>query len=139
MDYNLPSTADRLFLINLKDGSVEKHKVSHGVNSSGKGPLRNYAVKYTNQPSTNTSSHGAFLTGESYHGTFGYSLRVDGQQQGINSNARKRAIVIHPFDKVTKSKAEDTWGCFGLSRSVSKSIINKTKNGSVWYTEPYKG
>ena len=138
VDYNLPSTVPRLFLINLKDGSVEKHMVSHGKNSSGKGALRNYAVKYTNEPATNTSSHGAFLTGETYHGTFGYSLRIDGQQT-VNSNARKRAIVIHPFDKVTSSKAGDTWGCFGLSRNVSKSIINKTKNGSVWYAEPYKG
>lgn len=137
VDYNLPSNKPRLFLINLKDGSVESHMVSHGEKSSGKGHLRKYATEYSNTNGTNKSSHGGYLTGETYNGRFGYSLRIDGQQSGKNSNARGRNIVIHPFDYVTSTNAGDTKGCFGLNRRKSDEIINKTKNGSVWYVEPY--
>lgn len=136
VDYNLPSTQPRLFLINLKNGSVEKHMVSHGVNSSGYGENVKYALQYSNGIGDNTSSKGAYLTGETYSGRFNGSMRLDGQQS-YNSNARKRNIVVHPFKHVTSSIAGLTEGCFGLSPKESEKIINKTKNGSVWYVEPY--
>lgn len=141
VDYSKPSDEPRLFLINLKTGSVEKHLVSHGINSSGTGSQSKYAVKYSNTPESKTSSYGPFLTGEDYVGRFGYSLRIDGQSPGINSNARKRAIVIHPWNTQAPpngGRPQETWGCFGLDPTVSEDVIGKMRNGGLWYVEPYQ-
>src|SRR5690606_38485561 len=97
------------------------------------------AMRFSNTNGTRQSSYGAMLTGEPYIGRFGYSLRVDGQERGVNTNVRSRAIVIHPWSvRQTRDPkvARDSWGCFGLDPDVSTRIVNKTKNGSLWYVEP---
>ncbi len=45
---------------------------------------------------------GFYVTGEIYNGQHGRSLRLDGMDEGFNSNARKRAIVVHGASYVSQ-------------------------------------
>jgi hypothetical protein len=62
--------------------------------------------------------------------------------QGVNDNARSRAIVVHPWNVNEKKRppvVEDTWGCFGVAPGVAPGLIENMKNGGLWYVEPYGG
>jgi hypothetical protein len=140
VDYTKPSDQPRLFVVNLKNGLVVKHLVAHGMNSSGKD--KRYAVKYSNAEGSKQSSHGAFVTGESYYGKYGRSLRLQGKIKGVNDKASSRAIVVHPWnvnDKKRPPVVEETWGCFGVAPGVAPGLIEQMKNGGLWYVEPYGG
>ncbi|MBX9704958.1 MAG: murein L,D-transpeptidase catalytic domain family protein, partial [Gammaproteobacteria bacterium] len=56
---------------------------------------------------------------------------------GFNSNAYKRGVVMHTAWHISDRYAlmygriGNTWGCFGLSKSVSQNIIDKINTGSV--------
>ena len=59
-------------------------------------------------------------------------MRLDGLSS-TNSNARKRAIVVHPATYVSDSasRAGRSWGCPALDPKVSKSVIDRIKGGSL--------
>ncbi|WP_323896692.1 murein L,D-transpeptidase catalytic domain family protein [Aeromonas allosaccharophila] len=108
--------------------------VSHGRNS---GELA--AERFSNQLNSRQSSLGVYRTAETYLGKHGYSLRLDGLSPGKNSNARKRAIVVHgatyaspthlrKYDKLGRS-----WGCPALPKEQARAIIDTIKGGSVIY------
>ena len=44
---------------------------------------------------------GFMRTAETYNGDNGYSMRLDGMENGFNNNARPRAIVMHGSDYVS--------------------------------------
>ena len=99
--------------------------VSHGVNT---GNLN--ATKFSNRVNSKKSSLGFFLTNETYFGSNGYSLRLDGLEPGINNNARKRTIVIHgakyanpDFIKKT-GRLGRSWGCPALPLGLNKEILD---------------
>lgn len=85
------------------------------------------------------SSLGVYRTAETYQGKHGYSLRLDGLSPGKNSNARKRAIVVHGADYASPrhlqkfDKLGRSWGCPALPREQSRAIIDTIKGGSVIY------
>ncbi len=94
IDFSKPSTEKRLFVFDIQNMKVlYQTYVAHGVNS---GTL--YAKRFSNKPGSNMSSLGFYITGETYIGQHGYSLRLDGLETGINNNANKRAIVMHSAD-----------------------------------------
>jgi hypothetical protein len=74
---------------------VLRDLVAHGSNSG-----ENFATQFSNREGSYQSSLGLFRTQESYEGTHGYSLRMDGLEPGFNDLARDRAIVIHAADYV---------------------------------------
>jgi hypothetical protein len=68
-------------------------------------------------------------TAETYKGSFGYSMKVDGLEKR-NSNVRKRAIIFH------NSEVQSTpwsWGCFSMPERDCKEVIELTKKGSLIY------
>lgn len=79
------------------------------------------------------SSLGVYRTAETYQGKHGYSLRLDGLSPGKNSNARKRAIVVHGADYASPrhlqkyDKLGRSWGCPALPREQSRAIIDIIK------------
>ena len=85
---------------------------------------------------TNMSSLGVYRTAEPYESSkFGHSLRVDGLST-TNSNVRSRAIVIHPAWYVWESDTiapGRTYGCLGVSKSVSSKLIDQIQKGSMIY------
>ena len=56
-----------------------------------------WATKFSNTNDSHQSSLGLMRTGETYYGSYGYSLRLDGLEDGYNDAVRSRAIVIHPW------------------------------------------
>ena len=52
------------------------------------------ALSFSNEKGTLKSSLGLFITAETYYGRHGYSLKLDGLEEGVNDKARERLIVL---------------------------------------------
>ena len=132
VDFSKHSGKDRLFVVNLTTGAVQPHVVAHG---SGSDPGNTgFATKFSNVNNSNESSLGYYITGETYDGKHGNSMRLDGVSP-TNSNARSRAVVMHGADYVSegRSKQGRSWGCLALPTSDKDAVIAKLKGGSVIY------
>jgi hypothetical protein len=135
IDYSLPSTQKRLWIIDLRQQKILLHTVvAHGRNS---GAL--LAEKFSNRPESYQSSLGFFQTGEAYQGKHGYSLRLDGLEAGINDQARARAIVIHGADyaketvAATAGRLGRSLGCPAVPPDLSTPLIKLIKEGSLLF------
>ena len=135
IDYSLPSTQKRLWIIDLTQQKILLHTVvAHGRNS---GAL--LAEKFSNRPESYQSSLGFFQTGEAYQGKHGYSLRLDGLEVGINDKARSRAIVIHGADyaketvAATAGRLGRSLGCPAVPPDLSTPLIKLIKEGSLLF------
>ncbi len=134
-DFSLPSSAKRLFVIDLsKVELVFNTYVAHGVNSG-----KSIAKNFSNKPESNKSSLGFYETSNTYIGGHGYSLRIDGLEKGINDNANRRNIVIHGAAYVSEKLIQSqgyigrSWGCPALSEKLSRPIIDKIKDGTCLF------
>jgi len=134
-DFSQPSRNKRLYIIDLKNEKLLFHTlVAHGKNSG-----LDKTVSYSNQHSSLQSSPGFFVTDDTYQGSNGYSLRLDGMERGINDNARERAIVMHGADYVSQAFVNArgfigrSWGCPAVSQKEAKPIINTLKGGSCLF------
>jgi hypothetical protein len=135
IDFSLPSTEKRLWIIDLTTREILLNTVvAHGRNS---GNLM--AEKFSNQPESYQSSLGFYKTAETYQGKHGYSLRLDGLENGFNDQARSRAIVIHGADYAREEFAKSTGrlgrslGCPALPPELSAKVIDLIKEGSLLF------
>jgi hypothetical protein len=129
IDFTKPSTEKRFYTIDFDASKIKYHTyVAHGRNTG-----ENMAKKFSNVPHSNQSSLGFYVTGETYVGSKGYSLKLDGQEN-YNSNLRKRAVVIHAAPYVSEEwirkygRLGRSQGCPALPNHISKSVINTIKN-----------
>ena len=135
LDFSLPSGKKRFFVIDLATGEL----VFNTYAAHGKKSGTTTATKFSNKPNSNQSSLGFFITGETYNGKHGCSLRLDGKEKGINDNAMSRGIVMHSASYVDESIIARqgfigrSQGCPALPGNVSKSVIEKIKNGSCLF------
>ncbi|MBN2637421.1 MAG: murein L,D-transpeptidase catalytic domain family protein [Prolixibacteraceae bacterium] len=143
IDFSLPSDQERLWVLDLVEAKVLFHcLVSHGRNSG-----EVMAKNFSNSPGSYTSSPGFYTTGETYIGKHGFSLRLDGVENGINDKARERAIVIHGADYVSSEfikkygRLGRSLGCPAVPEELSKEIIETIKDGTCLFvyapTETY--
>lgn len=135
IDFSLPSTEKRLWVIDPAKGLILYHSVvAHGRNS---GEL--LAKTFSNQPESFQSSLGFYKTSETYQGKHGYSLRLDGLEKGFNDQARNRAIVIHGADYAKEEFAKTTGrlgrslGCPALPPELAAKVIDLIKDGSLLF------
>jgi hypothetical protein len=133
IDFTKPSTEKRFYTIDLDKKSVVYHSlVAHGRNTG-----ENIAKHFSNKANSNQSSLGFYVTGESYVGSKGYSLRLDGQEKKYNGNMRNRAVVIHAADYVNESwirkygRIGRSQGCPALPNDINKAVIDLIKNKTV--------
>ena len=144
IDYSLPSYEERLWVIDMKTMTVLFEEiVAHGMGSPrGSGGDMETAKDFSNLHGSKKSSLGLFVTAETYHGRHGYTLRLDGLEEGVNDNARERLIVIHGAHYVTGNRADDhlvgrSWGCPVVRPEISREIIDAIKGGSaLWIYYP---
>lgn len=134
IDYTLASSEKRLWVIDLRQGKILYNSlVAHGKNSGHSC----YARCFSNRNGSLMSCLGVFMTGDTYFGKDGYSLRLQGLERGINDNARKRCIVMHGSPYVSERIAAETgkvgcsWGCPAVEAHLAKPIINTIKGGSL--------
>ncbi|WP_140938234.1 murein L,D-transpeptidase catalytic domain family protein [Sphingobacterium lumbrici] len=135
IDFTLPSTDKRMYVIDLKNKKLLYHSiVSHGRNSG-----ENYAKAFSNKHGSYQSSLGFFVTENTYQGGNGYSLVINGLERGINDQAKPRAVVIHGADYCSNAVIASTgrlgrsYGCPALPREVTKPIINTIKEGTMLF------
>ncbi len=134
-DFSLPSSQKRLFVVDLQNNKLLFFTyVSHGRNSG-----KVMATDFSNAPESNKSSLGFYVTGNTYIGKHGYSLRLLGEEKGINDNANSRAIVMHSAAYVSEATVRmqgfigRSLGCPALPETLYKPIIEKVKNGSCLF------
>lgn len=135
IDYSLPSTQPRLWVLDLERGRVLFHElVAHGAESGD-----NYAVRFSNNEGSRQTSLGLFLTGSTYEGGNGYSLRLRGLDPGLNDRAEERAIVMHgawyvSADQIRRfGRLGRSWGCPALAKSIAPRVIDRIKNGTFLF------
>ncbi len=135
VDFTLPSNEKRLWIFDMKtDRLLFYTYVAHGTNS---GQL--YATHFSNRVNSLQSSFGVIVTGKTYYGNNGYSLRLHGLEKGINDNIFRRLIVIHSAQYVSAAYIEkngmagNTWGCFAIADELIKPVINTIKGGSLLF------
>ena len=133
IDFNKSSKEERLFIIDLqKRIIIHESLVAHGKNSGWDIPK-----SFSNAANSHQSSLGFYVTGETYMGKHGLSLKLDGLEKGINDNARKRHIVIHSADYVSDSfihqvgRLGRSFGCPSLPSENYNEIIDLIKERSV--------
>jgi len=135
IDFSQPSSNKRLYVLDMKNHSLLFNSlVAHGKNSG-----KREAVSFSNKPSSYKSSPGFYVTGDTYTGSNGFSLRLNGIESGINDKALARGIVIHGANYVSESFIAGrgyigrSEGCPAVPLKYAKDIINTMKGGACLY------
>jgi hypothetical protein len=135
-DMTKNSLLKRLFILNLRDGSVDTTFVAHGINSESSLGM---ATKFSNRIDSLKTSLGFYLTEEdTFIGKNGESLRLDGLST-TNSNAHERAILIHSAKYVSEDYIKDhgavgnSEGCLAVPVELIESILLKLKGKALVY------
>lgn len=133
IDYSLPSSKQRMWVFDMShERLLYNTYVAHGQNSGMNTPSH-----FSNNPSSKQTSLGTFVTKDTYMGSNGYSLNLQGLEKGFNDNAYNRRVVIHGAwyvepDYIRKSgRAGRSWGCPSIAKTLAKPVINTIKGGSV--------
>lgn len=136
IDYSRPSVEPRLWVFDLGSGRLLfRELVAHGKNTG-----ENLATHFSDDMNSQQSSLGLFVTDDTYLGSNGYSLRLDGLEPGFNAHARARAIVMHGAPYVNSGFAAAqgrlgrSWGCPALREAVARQIIDTIRGGGVIFS-----
>lgn len=134
-DFNLSANKKRLWVIDLKSEKILYHSlVSHGKNTG-----EEYASQFSNKINSYQSSLGFYKTGQTYEGGNGYSLKLIGLDEGYNSNALERAIVMHGADYCSQDfiqaneRLGRSFGCPAIPRAIAIPLINQIKEEQCLY------
>ena len=135
IDYSLPSTAKRMWVFDLSTRTLLFHEmVAHGRNSG-----EDMTVSFSNEEGSLMTSLGAFVTGTTYTGKNGYSLRLRGMDPGLNDRAEARTIVMHGAPYVSEEfvhrvgRIGRSWGCPAVRTEIAQDLIDHLKDGTLLY------
>lgn len=135
IDLSQSSNRKRLYIIDLdKQQVIFQTYVAHGRNSG-----EEFAHTFSNQPSSFMTSLGFYSTGDLYTGEHGLSLRLFGEEAGINNKAYERAIVMHGADYVKEDFIKQhgrlgrSQGCPAVPAEQSDAIVNLLKSGTCLF------
>ena len=135
IDYSLPSTEKRLWVLDLDRSQLLFHElVAHGRRSG-----ENEARAFSNMVGSHQSSLGVFRTGADYAGEHGVSLHLEGLEPGINDRAEERAIVLHGASYVSEQFVERfgrigrSFGCPVVRSAIADSLIHTIRGGTLLF------
>ncbi|MBO2012413.1 murein L,D-transpeptidase catalytic domain family protein [Hymenobacter negativus] len=135
VDFDLPSTEKRLWVLDLAKNEILFHTlVAHGHNSG-----ENEATNFSNTDQSNMSSLGFYATGSEYEGKHGHSLRLEGLDEGFNTNAAARSVVMHGADYVSEDFIKQngrlgrSLGCPALPLDQYAQIIDAVNGGTCLF------
>lgn len=137
VDFAAHSREPRFHLVDVAAGRIEKSwLVAHG---SGSDPAATGMLqRFSNQPGSNASSRGAYLTAQTYYGNHGRSQRMVGLDPD-NDQALERAIVIHgasyvdPALVATQGRIGRSQGCFAVEQCEIAEVIERLGQGRMIY------
>ncbi len=134
-DLSQSSNNKRLYILDLADNKVLLTSyVAHG-----KGSGMEYATRFSNRANSHQTSLGFYITGSTYYGEHGLSLKLKGLDIGFNDHATGRNIVIHGASYVGSEHLEEnkfmgrSYGCPAVPEEQSAEIINMIKDGSCLF------
>lgn len=136
IDYSRPSVEPRLWVFDMKTGALlYQELVAHGRNTG-----ENMSVSFSDTMDSRQSSIGLFVTDDTYVGSNGYSLRLDGLEPGFNGSARDRAIVMHGAPYVSaeiaarQGRLGRSWGCPAVREAVAQKLLDTVRGGGVVFS-----
>ena len=113
---------------------IRAHHVAHGKGSSDPfNPAK--AIKFGNKIGSGMSSVGPAVTGNTYFGVYGRSLRLHGLSD-TNSNMLVRAVVLHKSNYVTDAFINQygycgrSLGCLSVDPAIKDGLIDLVGNGT---------
>ncbi|MBD2723288.1 murein L,D-transpeptidase catalytic domain family protein [Hymenobacter armeniacus] len=135
VDFDLPSTEKRLWVLDLAKNDILFHTlVAHGHNSG-----ENEATNFSNTDQSNMSSLGFYATSGEYVGKHGRSLKLEGLDEGFNTNAEARSVVMHGADYVSEEFIKQngrlgrSLGCPALPMELKDQIIETVTGGTCLF------
>ncbi len=139
IDFSQPSTAQRLWTVDMVSGALLfRGRVSHGSGSNSPSDPA-MASSFSNTSGSLQTSLGLSRTAETYDGSNGYSLRLDGLEDE-NDAMRDRAIVMHGAAYAEDEFVDDNGylgrssGCPAVAMSRSEELIDLVKEGSLLFS-----
>jgi hypothetical protein len=137
VDFTLPSSEPRFHLVDVASGQIQRSwLVAHG---SGSDPAATGMLhRFSNEPGSNASSRGAYLTANAYFGKHGRSQRLVGLDP-TNDLALDRAIVIHGADYVDRAmiaargRIGRSQGCFAFEPGEVATVMDLLGEGRMIY------
>jgi len=148
-DLNKNAEFSRMFVIDMETKKIKAYYSAHGIGGK-KGVGKNgfkQSEYYSNESGSYATPRGMFLTGNTYTGKYGHSMRLHGLQKGINDNSYLRAIVMHGFRNMSPVVASSddlnpkdnlnrktsgfpalSKGCTMLEPRRAKEVINMIKS-----------
>ncbi|MRX68347.1 L,D-transpeptidase catalytic domain [Flavobacterium resistens] len=117
VDMKIKSGKNRFFVYDLENNKI----IDEGLVAHGSGSETGIAgnLKFSNEPNSNATSLGRYAIGKSYKGMFGKSYKLNGLDQS-NSNALKRAVVLHSYSAVPDVEQE-----YYISRSRGCPMVSE--------------
>lgn len=132
VDMQIKSGKYRFFVYDLVKGEI----IDQGLVAHGSGSETNIRgdLKFSNEPNSRSTSLGRYSVGRSYKGMFGKAYKLAGLDE-TNSNAEKRAIVLHSYSAVPSEQQDyyitNSQGCPMISEDFFKrleKIIDASKS-----------
>lgn len=135
-DMSQPSTAKRLYLIDLEKKELVLHTwVAHGQKS---GELM--ATEFSNKMGSHQTSLGLYRVGaEIISPKHGPALLLHGLDKGVNCQALAREVIMHGADYVSAEFIAEhgrlgrSWGCPAVARDQMDRMIQLLADGGLLY------
>jgi len=117
VDMRIKSGKNRFFVYDLVNNKIlDQGLVAHG---SGSETQVRGELKFSNEPNSNCTALGRYSIEKCYKGIFGKAYRLHGLDE-TNSNALKRAIVLHHYSAVPEQEQD-----YYISRSKGCPMVNE--------------
>lgn len=136
-DMAAPSSEARFHLVDLVSGKSRSFLVAHG---SGSDPAHTgFLKRFSNEPNSNASSEGSFVTADYYVGKHGRSQRLVGLDP-TNDNALARAIVVHSAWYANRDMLRShgmlgrSQGCFAVGEGDLSDVFALLGPGRMIYS-----
>lgn len=140
-DFSLSANKKRLWIIDMEHLKLLVNDfVAHG-----QGTGEEFATDFSNKENSHQSSLGFYVTGITYNGQHGLSLYLHGLDQGYNSAAYERSIVMHGANYVSEDfiaknqRLGRSWGCPAISSAIAPKVIDLAKDSTcmfIYYPDP---
>lgn len=141
IDFSKDCNTKRFYTIDLENKQIIYHTyVAHGKKSGEKS-----STSFSDVKESNKSSLGFYVTGDTYMGSKGFSLRLHGDERGYNSNMAERGVVIHTADYASEDyikrhgRMGRSLGCPVLPKDIYKEVIETIKGKTMifaYYNHP---
>jgi len=135
IDFSKSANEKRLFIVDVDSKKMLfKELVAHGTKTGVE-----YAKYFSNKRYSNQSSLGFYVTGRTYSGKNGFSLKLHGKESAFNSKAYERGVVMHGANYVSEKFVKKngrlgrSFGCPAVPSDKNKDIINVIKNGTCFF------